>query len=342
MAAPIDRRIVVLGAGGFFGSVASQRLVAEGLTPVRSSRRPGIFELPIDANDPNSVRSGLRSGDIVVDAAGPFQNRNTALVEAAIEVGFDVVDLSDSFAYARRILAIHGRINPSRVCVLTSCSAVSAVSAALVRLSGIREPVRISVFLAPASRTTANPATIRSLLASVGSPVTVRRDGRLVSTIGWRTSRPFPWPGRRNARGFLTESADAVLLPEVWPSVRTVDFWVDTQLPLANAFLHTAARVPGGPALVGRLSVVLPAVARRLGAAAGGFGVEVEAPDGGVVRRVLSGSAQSYLIAVAPAVLAVRALAAGRFHHVGLVPVDRQADPDKLVRYLATAGIGLH
>jgi len=342
VAAPIERRIVVLGAGGFFGSVATERLVAEGLTPVRSSRRPGIFELPIDASDPGSIRSRLRSGDIVLDAAGPFQNRNTALVEAAIEVGFDVVDLSDSLAYAGRILAIRGRIDRAGVRILTSCSAVSAVSAALVRLSGIREPVRVSVFLAPASRATANPGTIRSFLGSVGRPVSVWRDGRLVSRVGWRTSRPFPWPGRRDARAFLTESADALLLPEGWPSVRAVDFWVDTQLPLANALLLTAARTPGGPALVGRLSVVGPAVARRLGATGGGFGVEVEAPDGGVLRRVLSGSAQSYLIAVAPAALAVRALAAGRFHEVGLVAVDRQTDPDELVRYLATAGIGLH
>lgn len=342
MAAAIARRIVVLGAGGFFGSVATERLVAEGLTPVRSSRRPGIFELQIDANDPGSVRSKLHSGDIALDVAGPFQNRNTALVEAATEVGFDVVDLSDSFAYAERILAIRDRIDRSRVRVLTSCSAVSAVSAALVRLTGIREPARVSVFLAPASRATANPGTIRSFLGSVGRPVSVWRDGRPASRAGWRTSRPFPWPGRRNARAFLTEGADALLLPEVWPSVRAVDFWVDTQLPLANAFLRTAARIPGGPALVGRLSVVGPAVARRLGATAGGFGVEVEAPDGGVVRRVLSGIAQSYLIAVAPAVLAVRALAAGRFDREGLVPVDRQADADELVRYLATAGIGLH
>ncbi len=101
-------RVIVLGGGGFFGSVATDCLQAEGFTPVRSSRRPGVFELQVDANDAESIRSSLRPGDIVLDAAGPFQSRTTALVTAATEVGFDVVDLSDSFAYAARILAMLG------------------------------------------------------------------------------------------------------------------------------------------------------------------------------------------------------------------------------------------
>jgi len=339
VAVAINRRLIVLGAGGFFGSVATDCLQAEGFTPVRSSRRPGIFELQIDANDAGSIRSKLRPGDIVLDAAGPFQTRNTALVEGATEVGFDVVDLSDSFAYAARMVAMRDRIDPAATRILTSCSAVSAVSAALVRLSGVAEPARVSVFLAPASRATANPATIRSFLASIGKPVMVRREGRVIAMPGWRTSRTFGWPGGRTARGYLTESADALLLPAIWPSLRSVDFWVDTQAPVVNALLAAAAIHPLGAALVQRLSGVGSAIARRVGAAAGAFGVEVEHADGAVVRRVLSGSTGSYLIAVAPAVLAVRALASGQFAHTGLIPPDHHVDPQELLTYLQSSGI---
>jgi uncharacterized membrane protein YgdD (TMEM256/DUF423 family) len=77
------------------------------------------------------------------------------------------------------------------------------------------------------------------------------------------------------------------------------------------------------------------ALAKPFGSAAGAFAVEVEGQDGSVVRRILWGKARSYLIAVAPAVLAVRALAAGRLNETGLVPVD----PNELVTYLAAAGI---
>jgi hypothetical protein len=261
------------------------------------------------------------------------------LVEAATEVGFDVVDLSDSFAYAARILALRDRIDRAGVRILTSCSAVSAVSATLVRLSGVAEPVRVSVFLAPASRATANPATTRSFLASVGRPVMVRRDARLVSQAGWQVSRRFAWPGRVNSRGFLTESADALWLPEVWPSLRDVDFWVDTQVPLLNGLLQASAYSAIGAAAIHRLSAVGAALAKPFGSVAGAFAVEVEREDGSLVRRILWGKGRSYLIAVAPAVLAVRTLAGGRFHETGLVPVDRQVDPKELLTYLAAAGI---
>jgi hypothetical protein len=167
----------------------------------------------------------------------------------------------------------------------------------------------------------------------------VRRDARLVSQAGWQVSRRFAWPGRVNSRGFLTESADALWLPEVWPSLRDVDFWVDTQVPLLNGLLQASAYSAIGAAAIHRLSAVGAALAKPFGSVAGAFAVEVEREDGSLVRRILWGKARSYLIAVAPAVLAVRTLAGGRFRETGLVPVDRQVDPKELLTYLAAAGI---
>jgi len=341
VAAALGRRIVVLGASGFFGSLAADRLDADGLAPVRAARRASGVDMHIDATDARSIRAALRARDIVLDAAGPFQIRNTALVEAAIDVGFDVVDLSDSMAYARSVLALRDRFDRAGVRILTSCSAVSAVSATLVRLSGVAEPTRVSVFLAPASKATANRATIESFLSSVGTPVTGRRAGQLAEARGWATARRIVWPGRGDGHGFLIESADALLLPEVWPSLREVDFWVDTQVPALNALLQISARLPLAVELLRRMAGLGATLARRLGSAAGAFGVEVAAADGAVVRRVLDGPQQSYLIAVAPAVLAIKAVAAGRLEDRGLVRADRQVDSNELIGYLATAGIRL-
>jgi hypothetical protein len=308
------------------------RLLEAGLEPIRASRHPVTSDLRLDANDPASIRSALRQGDVVLDAAGPFQTRSTALVEAATDVGFDVVDLSDSFDYAARVVALRDRINRSSVRVLTACSAVSAVSAALIHASGIAEPVRASVFLAPAARQTANPGTTQSLLASLGKPVRVRREGQLRTLVGWRSSRSLAWPGRRPLRGFLTESADALLLPEIWPSLREVDFWVDTQMPVMNILLRISAQVPVKTAVARRLAPLGSAAARMLGSRVGAFGVEVENREGAVVQRLVSGAAE---IAVVPAVLAVEAVAAGRFPQTGLIRADRYVEPAELLRRLA-------
>src|SRR3989442_6962847 len=191
------RRVVVLGGTGFFGRAVAGRLGALGLKSITASRHAGAG-IRIDAESRASLKSALRPFDVVVDAAGPFQSRGAALVEAAIEIGFDVIDLSDSLGYAEKVADLRLRIEAAGIRVLTSCSSVSALSAAAVRLSGIEDPVRLTVFLSPAARYTANAGTSRSLLRSVGAPVRVRRDGGLVERPGWRESRAFSLPhGRR-------------------------------------------------------------------------------------------------------------------------------------------------
>ena len=161
------RRIVVLGGLGFFGGAAADLLRSKGAKPVLASRRPQA-DLRVDAEDPASIRAALRPGDVVLDAAGPYQRRTTALVEAAAEIGFDAVDLNEDLGHAERVLALRPRIDAAGIRVLTACSSVSAISAAAVRKAGIAAPVRVDVFLAPASRFTARPGTGAALLASVG------------------------------------------------------------------------------------------------------------------------------------------------------------------------------
>ncbi len=305
-----------------------------------AASRDGAMDLRIDADDPTSSRAVLQRGDVVLDAAGPFQTRTLALIETAIDVGFDVVDLSDSLAYATRVRTLRDRIRAAGIQVLTSCSAVSAVSAALIHSSGIMQPVRASVFLGPAAKHTASRAIAISLLGSVGQAVGVRRAGRLTTCGGWSESRSFHWPrpvGR--VRGYLTESADCLLLPEVWPTLRDVDFWVDTRIPWFNRLLSASAGVPGFSSLARGLLPVGLVLAKRFGSAAGSFGVRVEDSRGWAVHCLLSGPQGSYLIAIAPAVWAVRALTTGRLSASGLIPVDRQIEALELLDYLGRRGI---
>jgi hypothetical protein len=66
---------------------------------------------------------------------------------------------------------------------------------------------------------------------------------------------------------------------------------------------------------------------------------EIEEASGAVTLARVFAPRRSYLAAVAPAVLAVRAIASGRFTERGLVPHDRHVDPDELFAYLRRLGI---
>jgi hypothetical protein len=333
------RRIVVIGGRGFFGAAAVELLQREGSTPLVASRRPGT-DVTADAENPVSLRAALRSRDVVIDAAGPFQQRSTALVETCLTIGCDVIDLADSLDYVSRIQALAPAIAGAGVRVLTACSSVSAVSAALVRLSEAQAPVRVSTFLAPATRNTSTAATSMSLLSTLDRPVRLLRGGALLERRAFSQARPFEFPrpiGRVSAR--LAESADAVTLPTVWPSLRDVDFWVDTRRRVLNTLIAAAARSRSLRSAMRVAQGMGRQLTKRLGSVSGGFGIDVDDTNGD--RRSLGffHSSRSYIVAAAPAVLAARRITAGTFGTSGLIPADRQVDPWELVRYLREAGI---
>jgi hypothetical protein len=333
------RRVVVLGGRGTFGAAALERLRAAGPSPLVAARRAPA-DLLLDADDPAALRAGLRRGDVVLDAAGPWQARTTALVEAAIDVGFDVVDLSDSLGYARRLRALTPRIDAAGIAVLTSCSTVSAISAAVVATSGVASPVRVATCLVPGARTTARKGTAAALLASVGAPIRVLREGRLVRRTGWSESRAFALPaplGR--VRGHLMETADAVLLPRSFPSIARADLYVHTHVPGMDPLLALAARVPPLKDAMSAAASFGTAAARRLGAASGCVAWEVTGSAGDVHRSALVGSGPTYVSAVVPATLAVEDLAHDRFPARGLVLPHLHVDPARLFRSLEALGI---
>ncbi|HKB07076.1 MAG TPA: saccharopine dehydrogenase NADP-binding domain-containing protein [Candidatus Polarisedimenticolia bacterium] len=334
------RRVVVLGGRGFFGAAAAGQMRADGLRPLIASRRAGA-DLRVDVDSRASLKSALRQGDIVVDAAGPFQTRTTAVIEAALETGFDVIDLSDSLRYAERVAELRLRIEAAGIRILTSCSSISTVSSLALRLSGIKEPARLSLVLRPAIRATAHRATAASLLESVGRPIRVLRDRRLVERRGWREPRSFKWPAGGRIRAYLCESADALLLPPLCPSLKRVDFYVDARAPGLNLALALAARSEGVRRVIGALLPIGLVLCRLLGSAGGGILYEIEGSEGAVVSVGFLAPRDSYFVALAPAVLAARAMAQGRFSATGLVPPDRQVEAPELLAYLSRLGVDL-
>jgi hypothetical protein len=302
----------VIGTG-FFGRVIARRLADVGLQPIVASRTRG--DIRVDVEDPGSLSRALRENDVIVDTAGPFQTRTTALLKSAIELRCDVVDISDSRTYAEAVLRLHEDAVAAGMRILTSCSSVATVAAAAIRAAGATAPDACDLFLAAAPADTGTPATVRAFLTSVD----------------WSRSRDFPGGGRR---GYAVDSAAALLLPRSWPSLRRVGFWADPNAPFAATSLALASRF----GLVGPVSAVAPLLARLLGRRDGMFVVAVS--DGGRVRVTsLKAPRGSYLIAAEPAVLATESLARGAHIDPGVVPADAQVDPAVLFARLDDLGI---
>ncbi len=301
------KRVVVLGGSGFFGGLIAEQLRAAGVTPLLASRTRG--DLRIDANNPEEIRAGLKQRDLVIDAAGPFQKRTPALIEAARTIGFDVIDLSDSPEYSSMIYEHEWPIGAAGIRVLTACSALSAVSALVLAMSGVDEPRRLTAYLVPASRSTANRGTAESMLGGIlGEPRTI----------------DFPPPlGKRS--GITVKSVDSITLPRKFWFLRTTEFVVDTHIPLMNAML----RSPLLRRLAARYEKNALDLVHRIGPAQGVLAYEIASTS--TRKFAIFTGAKSHLLAVLPAVQAALAIVNGRFPQRGLVaPTDQLVQADFL------------
>ena len=295
------KRVIVLGGGGFFGRLIVERLGAAGLQPVSASRSSG--ELRIDANDPESIRANVKQRDLVVDAAGPFQQRTSALVDAARTIGFDVIDLSDSADYTAMVYRNEPPISAAGIRVLTACSSLSTVTALALASCDIDNPRRVTTYLQPASRYTANPGATRSFLAAV------EERGRTIN---------FPMIGSRG--GMRVMSVDSVTLPPVFPTLQTIEFVVDSGNFLGNLAMQSASirRL-----LERHLDQALK-ITRKIGNKEGILGYEFASAT--KRKHVLFTGANTHLVAVIPAIEAARAIAAGQFTQRGIVPPTKHVD----------------
>jgi hypothetical protein len=91
--------------------------------------------------------------------------------------------------------------------------------------------------------------------------------------------------------------------------------------------------------LVRRMQPVGRKLTKYFGARSGGFAIEVEDAGGKKVGAGFVHATRSYVVAVAPAVLAATAIARGRFPARGLIPPDQHVDPRELVTWLERAGV---
>ncbi len=313
------KRVVVIGGSGFFGRLIAERLNAAGLKPLTASRSQG--DLRLDANNPDDLRKNLKTRDLVIDAAGPFQKRTPALIDAARTIGFDVIDLSDSPEYTAMIYEREAPIRAAGIRVLTACSSLSAVSAAVLKSTSVEEPRRLSAYLVPESRYTTSPATLASTLTSV--------QGKL---------RSFQFPRPLGMRAGVTVlSVDAVTLPRIFPTLRTAELVVDLRIPGMNLILLAAPRFPAFSQLIERHQSTALRLAQRIGRSSGVLAYEL-ASTIGFKYRIFIGK-RSYMLAVLPAILAAQAIAEGRFASRGVVSPTEHVDPTQLFDAVRKEGI---
>lgn len=211
-------RVLVIGGYGNFGSIVCRHLVVmPGVELVISGRDPGKLQRKVDELKSQSgatceswcgdamgpgFKSVLESMNIqlVIHTGGPFQGQSYAVAESCIATSVHYCDLSDSRAFVTGIGALDARARQAGVAILSGCSSVPTLSAAIIdqqrhrfqRIDSIEHGITSSAKMPGLS-------TVEGVLAYAGKPIKQLKDGRVHEVLGWQdlTLRKMPGLGTR-------------------------------------------------------------------------------------------------------------------------------------------------
>lgn len=194
----------------------------------------GREPLTFDRNGDAAAQLQQVSPDIVVDVTGPFQDYGAEryrLVQAAITLGIDYLDLADGSGFVEGIAQFDDLARKHGVFVLSGASSFPVLTVAVARrlAAHMHHVDTVIAGIAPSPYAGVGENVIRAIAGYAGKQVALRRDGRpangyaLIETLRYTIGPPGSLP-LHNIRFSLVDVPDLRVLPQIWPELHTV--WV--------------------------------------------------------------------------------------------------------------------
>lgn len=327
-------RVLVIGAGGVFGSRLAKGLVRDGFEVVVAGRNLARAEatavevgaasaVALDTRDLSASDLIGTGADIVVDAAGPFQGAEPRVARAAIAAGLHYVDLADARDFVAGFGALDEAAKTAGVIALTGASSTPALSnAALDALTARWTRIdAVEAAISPGARAPRGRSVTGAILSWLGRPMRVFEGGAWRERTGWGdvVTRDFGAAGRR--RLSLCETPDLDVLAERFRPTDRALFMAG----LEPGFAHWCAwllarliRLTGWDARPATgLVISLSKLAAPFGSDHGTMRVEATGRDAGgramrAVWLLIAPPGVGPVTPGIPALAAVKAIAAGR------------------------------
>jgi hypothetical protein len=278
-------RVIVLGGTGNFGARICRALRAVADIEVVSASRSGnhvpdgseVRSVQLDigeASFPDALAS--LAPDLVIHCVGPFQGQDYRVVQAALRAGAHYLDLADGRAFVAGFQAANdAQARTADRLAISGASTLPALSSAVLdRISArLHAPDTIELVIAPGQRAPRGAATLRSVFSYLGRPFKRLRSGEWIDVHGWEDLKLVRLDcGTRWAAA--CDVPDLELLPQRYPSVRTVEFRAALELGIQHFGLWflAALRRRSVPIPVDRWAVQLDRIATMLDRFGGEYG----------------------------------------------------------------------
>ena len=328
-------RVLVVGATGAFGRRLVERLAATTacelvlaartapkldaliarLNVLYPSRKIEGAVLDKDTVPPDRIR-GLNV-NVVVDAAGPFQDAEPALARTAIAAGSHYIDIADAREFVAHFAALDADAKAAGVVAVTGASSTPALSnAVLDRLTAAWQRVDdVAIAISPGNRSQPGLSVVEAILSYAGKPMRIWRDGTWTTRPGWGELIREDMPNVGLRWLSLCDTPDLDIVPARFPGVRNALFRAGVELGLFHLGLWllsfaVRAQVLASLKPFARIFYDIFDAFSGLGHERGGMTVKVEGLDArghaAIARWSLSADSDGPNVPILPAVALIR------------------------------------
>lgn len=194
--------------------------------------KANLFPVQLDRTE---IVDGLNqhNPDLVIDASGPFQSYGAdqyRVIEACIDHQVNYMDFADATDFVFGVSQFDRDARKAGVFVLSGVSSFPVLSAAVVaQMSKSMEIQSLTGGVAPTPHAGIGMNVMRAVLGYAGTPIQLRRNGRMQYVAGLTESQRFTIavPGLvplTNRRFSLVDVPDLRILPNIHASV--ADIWI--------------------------------------------------------------------------------------------------------------------
>ncbi len=196
------KRVLILGGYGGFGARLSRRLAQDGWSVIVAGRNqqkasqfaatlPNGLGVAADRNAELASLLGTLRPDLLVDAAGPFQDSDYRVPTACIAAGVDYLDLADARAFVCGIGGLYAAAIAANVVVISGASSVPALSGAVLRelCTDLETVDSVGMAISASNRATAGASVASAILSYAGKSLKLWRGRKWQTAYGWQSFR---------------------------------------------------------------------------------------------------------------------------------------------------------
>jgi NAD(P)-dependent dehydrogenase (short-subunit alcohol dehydrogenase family) len=246
---PTRPSIMIIGASGVFGSRLVKLMQREqGWDLILAGRRLEPLQKIAAKHADCSIRqidrdrimaSDLDGINMVIDAAGPFQQSHSAVIDAAIAARCHYVDLADGREFVASIGRFDAAAKKAGIAVITGASSIPALSHAVIDdlTAGWHQIDSIRVGIFPGNRAPRGRAVVEAILSYSGKPVRVFREGAWQEHPGWGMLHRADIPGIGKRWASICDTPDQDLLVARYAPKQAAEFFAGLELSILHVGL---------------------------------------------------------------------------------------------------------